>query len=187
MIYLIRHGQTNWNLEKRTQGHIDVPLNENGKKEAFLITKKISNIEIDQIFSSDLQRAQQTAQIINHFFNLPIIYDKRLREFNYGQFEGRLSQDISEQEWCLFNEKPDKLNAESKQAVYNRVKDFCLQLNKTKNTLIITHGGIIRMMLYCIQNNWHFNADDFLNFFKQTAVGNTFIFKWDGQKNIISL
>lgn len=186
MIYLIRHGQTDWNIEKRTQGHIDIPLNKTGEEQAISIAQEISNLKIDQIFSSDLKRAKQTAQIINQFFNLPITYDKRLREFNYGQFEGRFSCDISEAEWDLFNKAPEQLNAESKEAVYKRVNAFCDQLDKTKNILIITHGGIMRMLLYCIQNNWAFKADEFSQFFKNTPIPNLSIIQWDKGKNTCS-
>jgi len=186
MIYAIRHGQTDWNVEKRTQGHIDIPLNKTGEEHARSIAQEIASLKIDQIFSSDLKRAKQTAQIINQFFNLPIIYDKRLREFNYGQFEGRLSHDISEAEWDLFNKDPEQLNAENKESVYKRVNEFCHKLDKTKNILIITHGGIMRMLLYCVQNNWAFKTDKFLQFFKNTSIPNLSIIQWDKGENICS-
>ena len=66
MIYLVRHGQTDWNIEKKhTQGHTDIPLNENGKKQAEQLAQSISNLKIDKIISSDLLRAKETAEIIN--------------------------------------------------------------------------------------------------------------------------
>ena len=81
MIYIIRHGQTDWNIEHRTQGHTDIALNTNGIKQAELMTQKIANLKIDSIISSDLKRAYMTAQIINKNFNKNIKADKRLREF----------------------------------------------------------------------------------------------------------
>ena len=89
MIYIIRHGQTDWNIEHRTQGHTDIALNKNGIEQADLITQKIANLKIDNIISSDLKRAYMTAQIINKKFNKTIEEDKRLRECNYGEYDGQ--------------------------------------------------------------------------------------------------
>ena len=90
MIYIIRHGQTDWNIENRTQGQTDISLNANGIKQAELITKKIENLKIDNIISSDLKRAYMTAQIINKKFNKTIKTDKRLREFCFGTLRLKL-------------------------------------------------------------------------------------------------
>ena len=65
MIYLLRHGQTDWNLERKIQGHLDMALNETGRKEALICLDKIVSLNIDNIISSDLVRAKETAQIIN--------------------------------------------------------------------------------------------------------------------------
>ena len=89
MIYLLRHGQTDWNLERRIQGHLDIPLNETGKKEALVCLEKLSSLDIDKIISSDLIRAKETAQIINEKLHLPIHFDSRLREVNLGNLQGR--------------------------------------------------------------------------------------------------
>ena len=87
MIYLVRHGQTDWNIEKKTQGHTDIPLNENGRKQAQILAQSISNLKIDRIISSDLLRAKETAEIINERFGNNISLDERIREINYGLFD----------------------------------------------------------------------------------------------------
>ena len=124
MIYLIRHGQTDWNLEKKTQGHTDISLNENGKEQAKLVSRIISNYKIDKIYSSDLLRAKETAEIINENFGLNIILDNRLREINYGDLEGVPRPTLSQDVWDVFNNNPEKLNAEPIISVFNRIKSF---------------------------------------------------------------
>ena len=88
MIYLIRHGQTNWNAERKIQGQTDIPLNQIGQQQAKDVSEEISKLKIDKIFSSDLLRARETAEIINEKIGAKIEYDKRLREVNYGNYEG---------------------------------------------------------------------------------------------------
>ena len=106
MIYIIRHGQTDWNIEHRTQGQTDIALNTNGIKQAELITEKIANSKIDSIISSDLKRAYMTAQIINKKFNKKIETDKRLREFCFGTLEGIIRDNITQETWDNFNKNP---------------------------------------------------------------------------------
>ena len=93
MIYFVRHGQTNWNIEHKIQGQSDIPLNEMGKKQAELIAPQLKDLKIERIISSDLSRALETAQIINTHLKLQITLDTRLREFKYGQIEGVPTKD----------------------------------------------------------------------------------------------
>ena len=146
MIYLLRHGQTDWNLERKIQGHLDMALNETGRKEALICLDKIVSLNIDNIISSDLVRAKETAQIINEKLHLPVRFDSRLREINFGNLQGRLIQDITQDEWDIFNKTPHEVNAESWEDVYLRVKSFFDELDDIKNTLIVTHGGVIRSL-----------------------------------------
>lgn len=91
-LYVIRHGQTDWNVMKKMQGSVDIELNEIGIKQAYITKENLDSISIDVIFCSPLKRAKQTAEIINKGRNLEIIYDERLRERNYGEFEGGVSK-----------------------------------------------------------------------------------------------
>ena len=113
MIYFIRHGQTNWNVIKKIQGHTDIPLNEQGKKQAEEQAKKLIDLNIRQIISSDLLRTKQTAEIINQYIHVPISFDTRLRELCFGKLEACKITEISEETWNIFNSEPHKLKAES--------------------------------------------------------------------------
>lgn len=87
-IYIVRHGQTKWNKEKRLQGSVDIELNENGKELAVITGKNLMDTHIDVIYSSPLKRAHETAKLIRGERNIDIITDDRLRELNFGSMEG---------------------------------------------------------------------------------------------------
>jgi alpha-ribazole phosphatase len=93
-LILIRHGETDWNLEGRYTGHSDIPLNECGIQQAKQIAASLRRVHLDAIYSSDLTRAQQTAQILSMETGAPLDIDPRLREINQGEWEGMLFQDI---------------------------------------------------------------------------------------------
>lgn len=175
MIYIIRHGQTDWNIEHRIQGKTDIVLNTEGIKQVELITQKIANLKIDSIISSDLKRAYMTAQIINEKFNKTIKADKRLREFNFGTLEGITRDQITQEIWEKFDENPKQFNAETKKEVFNRIKSFIDDIkskNLNKNVLVVTHGGPIRMINYYIDNGDNFNDKKYLDEYVNLKIKN---------------
>jgi broad specificity phosphatase PhoE len=87
-LILIRHGETDWNVEGRWQGQVDMPLNEHGRQQAVEIAQKLIKTSIQAIYSSDLQRAYQTAEVLARLKGLPIHTDKRLREIHQGKWQG---------------------------------------------------------------------------------------------------
>jgi broad specificity phosphatase PhoE len=87
---LIRHGQTDWNREGRYQGQSDVPLNETGRQQARRLAQMLDPGTITAIYSSDLERASETAAILAAALKLPFSTDTRLREINQGEWEGQL-------------------------------------------------------------------------------------------------
>lgn len=95
-ILLIRHGETDWNAEKRLQGHLDIPLNAEGRRQAAAAGQALLNEPLDAIFSSDLLRAQQTAQEVAAPRGMTVHVDPGLRERCYGAFEGMLYAEISQ-------------------------------------------------------------------------------------------
>ena len=179
MIYIIRHGQTDWNIEHRTQGHTDIALNKNGIEQAELISQKIANLKIDNIISSDLKRAYMTAQIINKKFNKTIETDKRLREFCFGTLEGITRDKITQETWNNFNENPKQFNAETKEEIFNRIKSFIDDIksnNINKNILVVTHGGPIKMIKYYLDNGDSFNDKKFLEEYMNFKINNLDLF-----------
>ncbi|NEX64250.1 histidine phosphatase family protein [Noviherbaspirillum galbum] len=93
-ILLIRHGETAWNAIRRLQGHLDIPLSEEGLRQAALLGQVLRDEPLDAIFSSDLHRAYQTAQAVALPRGMPVQVDRGLRERCYGAFEGMLYADI---------------------------------------------------------------------------------------------
>ena len=179
MIYLVRHGQTDWNLENRIQGHLDMPLNDTGRNEAKQCQEKLASIKIDRIIASDLLRAKETAAIINESFCLPITYDARLRELNMGDLQGLIAKDISNELWDLLNHKPHKVHAESLEDFYKRIKSFFDEIDAGQNTLIVAHGGTVRMAMYLSHNPKVFNQEEFEKTCLEFKIKNTGVFGWD--------
>jgi broad specificity phosphatase PhoE len=91
---LVRHGQTNWNVEGRWQGFADQPLNLTGLAQATQVATELAGYHFDAIYSSGLARAHATAQAIAQNHNMPVLSDHRLREINMGEWEGQLGVDI---------------------------------------------------------------------------------------------
>jgi broad specificity phosphatase PhoE len=102
---LIRHGQTDWNLEGRYQGQSDVSLNETGRLQAFEIARQLQPQTFTAIYTSDLQRAQETAEIIASALKLPYKIDIRLREINQGEWEGQQVEVIKARYADLWNQR----------------------------------------------------------------------------------
>ncbi len=96
-LWLVRHGQTDWNLQGRYQGNTDLALNETGLAQAVALAEVIEGERIQAIYSSDLQRAFVTAQAVAKKFHLPIHPEPRLREVRLGEWEGMLFPDIKAQ------------------------------------------------------------------------------------------
>ncbi|MBP5344180.1 MAG: histidine phosphatase family protein [Alphaproteobacteria bacterium] len=187
MIYIVRHGQTDWNLVPRIQGQLDIPLNEQGRREAVISAKQIASLKIDQIISSDLSRAKETATIINDFISAPIHYDPRLREAVFGDLQGILVKDISEEAWRARKYEPHKIHAESYAELYERVKSFFSEIDETKNTLIVTHAGVVKIIKYLSQHPNSFDLKEFEETAMQFKIKNTAVFTWDKSEKFQSL
>lgn len=186
MIYLVRHGQTEWNVEKKTQGHTDIPLNEMGRKQARSLSLCISKLGIDSVISSDLLRARETAEIINKAAGVNLIFDQRLRELNYGDLEGIPRDTLEPETWDIFNITPEKFNAEPFTNVFARIKLLFDELsNNQGNVLIVTHGGPLRMIMYYANNRDKFNKKEYAIFNQNAKLNNAALFRWE--KNLTSL
>ena len=94
-LYIVRHGQTVWNKERKLQGSTDIMLNEEGIRLAKLTGEGLKNIFFDKIYSSPLKRAYDTACYIRGDRNIPIVKDERIRELCFGDLEGRNMDEMS--------------------------------------------------------------------------------------------
>ncbi len=147
-LYVVRHGQTDWNKKMLIQGRIDIPLNEEGIKQAKLTKEKLANTKIDVIYVSPLQRARQTAEIINEDRHAPVIIDERIIEEFYGDMEGkpRSGEAYLTQRKSFFKRYP---NGESYLDVVARVYPFLNEIKarrRNENVLLVCHGGMSRVL-----------------------------------------
>ena len=93
-IYIVRHGQTTWNIEKRIQGHANAELTEKGRRQGDLVAERLKDENIDIIYSSDLDRARITAEKIGKLSGTRVIVDRELRDMSFGIWEGMLFSDV---------------------------------------------------------------------------------------------
>ena len=151
-IFVVRHGQTEWNALEKMQGQTDIELNEIGREQAQITGEQIKNENIDLIITSPLKRAKETAEIINKNFNAPIIEDKRLMERGYGELEGKtrterkMLKEISDEidEFWNYNKNLDTYKVEKIQQFCDRVYEILDEIKEkyqNKKILIVTHGG----------------------------------------------
>ena len=141
MIYIVRHGQTDYNVEGRYGGRIDTPLNQKGIEQAYELHEKLKNIQFDIVFSSPLQRACKTAEII---CKNKIIKDERIIERDNGELENKLKTEITDK--IDFNDPNEKrYNIENIIDFRKRINDFFEEITKKyhgKNILVVTHAGV---------------------------------------------
>jgi len=157
-IFLIRHGETNWNKEGRFQGQIDIPLNENGKDQAKKTFEYLRNISFNKAFSSSMHRPYETAQIIlQNSKDLKIERIDSLVEISHGLWEGKLEKEIREQWPALlknWHDKPGEVimpEGESIKDVSERsVEAFnkiCLSQKDNDLTLLVAHDAVNKTLI----------------------------------------
>jgi len=149
MIFFTRHGETDWNIAKRIQGKTDTELNENGLKQAEIVSYKMKDKNIDIIISSPLKRAKKTAEIINKNINCPIIYEDGLVERDYGEFEGKQREDFDFYGFWDYNKNLRGYGIENIRDFFDRVYSTLDKIKreyKGKNILIVSHGGVSRIV-----------------------------------------
>ncbi len=90
LLFLARHGETDWNRERRIQGWTDVPLNAEGFRQAQALAETLRPLRPRRVFVSDLQRSRQTGEVVSQILGLPLVIDHRLREVHRGELDGYL-------------------------------------------------------------------------------------------------
>lgn len=144
-LYFVRHGKTEWNLEKRVQGIADTELLDEGIEQAKKAKEDLKDVNIDLIVCSPLKRTRQTAAIINEERNLPIIYDERVIERDFGEFEGLTRSEFDFESFWSYKKNIKYEKAENIRDFFKRIFDFIDSLKKDypdKNILIVMHGGV---------------------------------------------
>lgn len=152
MLYIIRHGKTDWNVRHKLQGRTDIPLNEEGREMARRAHDEYFNIHLDVCYCSPLIRAKETAEILLGGRNIPIITDERLSEMAFGIFEGK--ENSFEDKDCPINElffSPGTYIAkegygESLDELFERTGSFLKEIlpmaEAGQDILIVGHGAM---------------------------------------------
>lgn len=170
-LLLIRHGETDWNAERRVQGHTDIPLNVEGERQALEIAETITatHPDLSAIYASDLSRAYRTADITAKKFNLPVIKRSSLREICAGASEGMLVEEkisLYQEKWEeLRNKYPDKRERwkhcvvpgeESVASLIERIKGELLAISKEANDrdkiAVFFHGRAMQVFLADVED-----------------------------------
>ena len=151
-VYLVRHGQTNANLNHIIQGQTDTSLNETGLLQAQKVAEKLKIVRADLILSSDLSRAAQTARIIAETCDVPLEFDKNLREMSLGIWEGKKFEEIESTSLSkIWFEKPSQLRlegAERLEKVQERVVTAIFDaLKRCKTLIVVSHGLAIALFI----------------------------------------
>lgn len=160
-LLLIRHGQTDWNVQERIQGQIDIPLNQEGLRQADLVAQELAKLDIAGIYSSDLTRALSTAQALSTLIQKPIVALEALREMHAGEAQGLTSaeREILYGTWRLWLEQlpleqrtghPEWPLGESQKDVFARAYKCLTDLahnHPYARIAVITHSGIIHTLI----------------------------------------
>jgi len=145
MIYVVRHGQTEWNVLGKITGRTDIQLNDVGRQQAKDIAKQLENVNLDFVFASPLSRTVETAKIIA---GKDVKTDERIIERNNGEFEGKTNKEIAEQLKTFDFNSPNenRYGVENVEVLQERINCFMneiMQNYKGKNVLIVTHAGVV--------------------------------------------
>jgi broad specificity phosphatase PhoE len=150
-ILIARHGQSDWNQEKRWQGHADRPLTERGREQAQALADRLSHIELDAVYSSDLQRARDTAAVVAESQRLELRQLPELREVDVGSWSGLTRAEAEERFLEGFTRwrdgYPGWKDGETYEAMTDRVLravDEIAAEHEGDRVLVVSHGGPIR-------------------------------------------
>ena len=179
LLYIIRHGETDYNVRGLLQGQLNIPLNQNGELVAVLTAKALQDVKFDRVITSPLLRAYRTAELVragNRVSDAPIETDDRSKEFAFGEWEGRPCRPTDDEEMAALNDffyRPLQYcgapGGESTAQVLARTGEFLKEVandprNNGKTILISTHGGAMRALLNALYEDkedfWHGGVPD---------------------------
>lgn len=160
---LVRHGETDWNLQRRHQGHLDIPLNANGCAQALAAARGLRGHRFSTVYSSDLKRTRETARVIGGELGLPVQDLAGLRERHYGLLQGltpdevqRLAPDV----YRAYKQRDldhDLAGGETLRGFNQRILDTIHNLtwqHSGQSVLLVTHGGVLDLIhRRCLQSD----------------------------------
>jgi len=154
-LYFVRHGETEWNAIQRMQGRWNSDLNEIGRRQAEVNGRLLEGFGIEAIFSSPLDRARQTAEIISGYVPVPVRYDERIVEWDCGDWSGHLRSDVEERwadEYAALLADPFHYrgpNCENYPDMFERARPFVEELleHPARTLAVVSHGMIGKVMV----------------------------------------
>ena len=167
-LYIVRHGQTEWNAQGRIQGHTDVDLSDYGRQQAQAVAQRLSGVTFDAAYTSDLSRSKETAQIIVGQRTMSLHSTSRLREFHKGVFEGLTVHEYKRRypdlyQASLVNDLDfAPTGGETIRQTSLRMAGFIADLkeqHQDETVLVVGHGGSLRSVVVAIMDlpleaNW---------------------------------
>jgi broad specificity phosphatase PhoE len=173
----LRHGQTDWNVEGRMQGHTDIPLNATGIEQAHAAAKLLPQGSFTRIITSPLVRARVTAEIIAEAHNLPLELCDLLKERTFGSFEGHIHEDIRKQHFLGEDQDFNSIlpaDAEQWPATQLRSQQAIakwLHTYPTEHILFVSHGAFFRALYESLSGERIFAGNATPYHFQPTASG----------------
>lgn len=194
ILVLVRHGQSEWNLENRFTGLADVPLTKLGEREAWEVGRRLINMEFDVVFTSDLRRARRTLFIILQEIGqdcLPYFHDKALNERDYGELQGMNKDEavrqFGEEQVRLWRRSYDVAPpcGESLKDTAARILPYfegkiLPYLRRGKNVLVVAHGNSLRSIIMRLENLTKEQVEDL-----HLETGMIKIYEMDKDLNVI--
>jgi len=192
-ILLIRHGETDWNVDKRLQGHIDIPLNAEGQRQAAALGRVLENEPLDAIYASDLQRARDTAQAVATLQGKTVQIDPALRERCYGGFEGLQHHDIEQrypEDFAAWKSRELDARYPAGERIAETMREFSGRAvgavsaivregaaDGHRKIAIVTHGGVLECIYRWARQTGFAHARDFDIF--NASINRL---QWDGER-----
>lgn len=160
-LYVVRHGETVWNREKRMQGRLDSDLTVKGKQDALLLGERLRDIDFKRIISSPSKRTLHTAELVKGTKPVQVETDERLLEIDLGVWQGHIESDIKKrnpEEFDAYWNQPASYESDGGESfldVKDRIEDFLTDLEKTTpsgDVLVVTHGVAIKAFFMQCRN-----------------------------------
>lgn len=137
-LLLVRHGETDWNAEGRLQGHTDRPLSDYGRRQARELAGELGEEELEGVYSSDLARARETAEIVGERLGLPVVLDPDLREKDWGTWEGLNAVERDRVEFV------GETTEAHQERILRALRRIAERHPGNGRVLVVTHGGSMR-------------------------------------------